>query len=90
MQIDIKVLGGLPVTIEYDWCDYDNSDIGQGGPGVDDWKIVAINGRYVKNAAWLEKRIMADEAELDRVLDACIADYRAWKNDSYKERDYYE
>lgn len=65
---DTTVLGGLPVTIEYD-VQGAEPDVGIMSSYVDDWWIVAINGRAVKKCDWLYRRIDATKGESDRIRD---------------------
>lgn len=69
-MIELTILNGLPVTIDYDWNGYDNRDCGAGYGVVDDWYITHIAGRPVKKCDWLYKRIR-DAKEEDRIIDAC-------------------
>ena len=69
MQIDIKVLGGLPVTVEFDAIGAD-PECGYMSDYVEDWSIVAINSRTVKKCDWLYKRIEAAKEE-EKILLAC-------------------
>jgi len=66
---DMTVLGGLPVTIEYD-INSAEPDVGIFSAWVDDWSIVAINGRPVKKCDWLYRRIDATPGESDRIVEA--------------------
>ena len=65
---ETTVLGGLPVTIEYD-VQGAEPDVGIMSSYVDDWWIVAINGRAVKKCDWLYRRIDATKGESDRIGD---------------------
>lgn len=57
-EIELKVLGGLPVTIAYR-RNY-----------REDWEVVAINGRYVKNPQWLYRRLDASDGANERIREA--------------------
>ena len=77
LEADITVLGGLPVTIEYTIAPAE-PDVGIMSSYVDDWYIVAINGRSVKKCDWLDRRIAATKGEIDRIreeLDEYAQDY---------------
>lgn len=65
---DMTVLGGLPVTIEFTVSGAE-PDVGIMSSGVDDWWIVAINGRAVKKCDWLYRRIDATKGESDRIVE---------------------
>lgn len=65
---ETTVLGGLPVTIEYD-VQGAEPDVGIMSWYVYDWWIVAINGRAVKKCDWLYRRIDATKGESDRIRD---------------------
>ena len=70
-EFDTTILGGLPVTIAFDTTGYDNRDVGLGVDDVDNWSIVAVNGKTVRRCDWLYKRIHATKGEEDRILEAC-------------------
>jgi len=55
---ETTVLGGLPVTVEFDIESADPS-VGIMSEGVGDWWISEIGGRPVKNADWVIKRMGA-------------------------------
>lgn len=65
---DTTVLGGLPVTIEYT-IQGAEPDVGIMSSYVDEWYIVAINGRPVKKCDWLDRRIAATKGEADRIVE---------------------
>ncbi|QJD54547.1 hypothetical protein [Sphingomonas phage Kharn] len=67
-ETDITVLGGLPVTVEYETYAAE-PDVGIMSGGVDDWWIVAINGRPVKKCDWLYRRIEATKGERERIRE---------------------
>lgn len=67
-ETDIRILGGLPVTIEYT-VQGAEPDVGIMSGYVDDWYIVAINGRAVKKCDWLERRIDATKGERERIVE---------------------
>lgn len=68
-EIDIRILGGLPVTIEYS-VQPAEPDVGIMSGYVDEWYVTAINGRPVKSCAWLDRRIDATKGERDRIVEA--------------------
>ena len=68
--IDMKVLGGLPITVGFTTTGYDNRDVGLGVNDIDEWWIEAINGKKAKKCDWLYKRIReADEESL--IIEKC-------------------
>lgn len=69
MQIDTTVLGGLPVTVEFETTGWDNRDVGLGVNDIDDWYIIAVGGRPCKKEpTWLYNRIKA-AGETDRLIE---------------------
>lgn len=69
-ETELRILGGLPVTIEFT-VNAAEPDVGYWG-GVDDWYVVAVNGKYGKNAKsfdWVHKRIDATKGEADRIVE---------------------
>lgn len=73
---DVVVLGGLPVTVEY-VVDQPQPDVGFINTYIDDWKIIAINGRVIKpseSVEWLYRRIR-DAGEVLRVEELCLENY---------------
>lgn len=66
MQTDITVLGGLPVTVDFE-VEGADPDVGLEA-GVGEWWITHINGRKVNNPQWLYKRIEGKQGEEDRIL----------------------
>lgn len=72
-ETEIRILGGLPVTVEYS-VQGAEPDVGIMSPYVDDWYIVAVNGRAPKKVKstsfdWVYRRIKATEGEERRILD---------------------
>lgn len=65
-EADIRILGGLPVTVAYS-VQSAEPDVGIMSDYVDDWYIVAVNGRVPKTKkgkafAWIYSRLTkADE-----------------------------
>lgn len=85
MQIDTFVLGGLPVTVEFNVCGPDR-DVGIFSSWVDEWYFVAVNGRAVKGAAWIERRMT--KADLDK-LNEELCEAANEPDDDYDDyRDY--
>ena len=65
--VDIRILGGLPVTVEYE-VNKNNR--------VSSWQIDAVCGRVVKSVPhWLHKRINESQSETE-ILDACEKHWR--------------
>lgn len=72
MQIDIRVLGGLEITVEFSIGRAEH-DVGIMSDYVDEWYIVAIAGRTLRKGEkcdWLYKRIEAAKEE-DKIVEAC-------------------
>ena len=66
---DIKILGGLPVTVEFEYYSYDNET---GSGGTEDWWITHINSKKCKKPPqWLYNRIDKTEGEEDRIIEKC-------------------
>lgn len=62
-SVDIKILGGLPVTVNME-TDYDEN-----GEYVDCWKITHIVGKICKKPPkWLYNAI-AKKCEVDSIID---------------------
>lgn len=71
MKLDIRILGGLLVTIEFDVCAADES-VGIMSPGAENWHVVAINDRICKtHPEWLYACIEKRKGEADRIQEAC-------------------
>lgn len=73
MQTTVTVLGGLEITVEFKPCRAE-PDVGLMSDYVEEWEIVEIAGRALRNkesAAWLYNRIDAKKGEEDRILQAC-------------------
>lgn len=71
-ETDLRILGGLPVTIGYT-VQPAEPDVGISDAYVDDWYIVAVNNRPYKGE-WLYNRIGAKKGERDRILEALNED----------------
>ena len=73
-SVNVSVLGGLPVTVEYS-IEAADPGVGIWGGGVEEWHIVAVAGRRRKVCPeWLQKRLDNDPKTVDRIMDA-IADH---------------
>ena len=73
-EVDVTVLGGLVVTVEFTLCGPE-PDVGIFGNYVDEWYITAIAGRPLRKnekADWLYNRI-AKAGEEDAITEACEA-----------------
>ncbi len=63
IEFDTTVLGGLPVTVEATFAGAD-PDVGIFSAYVDEWEIVAVNGRYCKKSPeWIYKRLTDKDEE---------------------------
>lgn len=81
MEIDIKVLGGLPVTVSYtiDGPDY---DVGYMSAGLGEWEITHINGKRCKKPPqWLYNRLDAKGVDIVGLIDNA---------GGFDERNYYD
>lgn len=72
-ETDIVILGGLPVTVEYS-VQGAEPDVGIFSAYVDDWAIVAVNGRSASKGAknpfgWVHARIEKTAGEEARILE---------------------
>lgn len=72
-EADIRILGGLPVTVEYN-VQGAEPDVGIMSAYVDEWWIVAVNGRAPKKVKptsfdWVYARINAKEGEDKRIIE---------------------
>lgn len=71
MEIDIKVLGGLPVTVDF-VVEPAEPDVGIMQRYATDWHITAVNGRFPTGGVeWLYRRIDAMPGENDRIQALC-------------------
>lgn len=81
MQVNTTVLGGLPITIEFEIFD----------DSIEDWCIIEIAGKYKKNLNWLYKRIAEKEGEEERIIEACFEECYKSQEDftisSYEENE---
>ena len=68
-EAQITVLGGLPVTVEYNIQEAEPS-VGIMSSYVSEWEITYINGRRCKKSPlWLYKRIKARKGEETRLIE---------------------
>lgn len=76
-EFDTTVLGGLPVTIEFDTTGYDNRDCGGGVDDVDDWSIVAVGGKMCKKPPyWITNKLTGDDES--RIIEECYEHKGGW------------
>lgn len=71
-SIEVTVLGGLNIEVEYTMGGADRS-VGIMSDYVEEWYITAIAGRSLRKgekADWLYKRIEAAKEE-DKIVEAC-------------------
>lgn len=70
MKFDTTILGGFPVTIQF-------NVLGKGftvddSPVLDSWDIIAINGKPCKTSPkWLYERIEKTKGEQNRIDEDC-------------------
>ena len=71
MQTDARILGGLPVTIEFTMQGAE-PDVGIMSDYVEEWFVSHINGKACKKSPdWLYNRIQSRKGEEGRILEAC-------------------
>lgn len=75
-EVQVAVLGGLYVDVQYTTTGYDNRDCGGGVNDVDTWEIVGINGKRKKNTDWILNRL--SRADEEAITEACYNDARGW------------
>ena len=63
MEACVKVLGGLPITVEFEVYEAE-PDVGLMFDYHDDWHISEVAGRRVKKAEWVYKRLSAEDEDL--------------------------
>lgn len=85
MQAEVKVLGGLSITVEFTACAAE-PDVGLMSDYFEDWSIVEIAGRTLRkkeSAEWLYKRMTKkDEAAIETAIYQAMDDAR---NDYYED-----
>ena len=74
-QVELKVLGGLPVTIDFYVRPADPST-GNYSRSIEDWEIIEIARRPVKykDTKWLLRRLEI-AGECDIIADHCLESY---------------
>ena len=81
-SIDVRVLGGLEITVEFS-IGRSEPDVGIMGDYVDEWYITHISGRALRKnekCQWLYDRIEKAKEE-DTIIEKCL---------EYSADDYYE
>lgn len=67
---DIKILGGLPVTVKFEHFT---------DTGVGEWWIIYINDKKCKKSPqWLYNRIDNTKGEEERIIDKCNDSVTYW------------
>jgi hypothetical protein len=85
MQTDVRILGGLPVTIEFTMQGAE-PDVGIMSDYVEEWFVSHINGKVCKKSPdWLYNRIQARKGEEDLILNACYEAAKGWQDDYYED-----
>lgn len=84
-QLETRVLGGLPITVEFSMANAD-PDVGIMSEYVDEWYIIEVNGKKLKNTQWVEDRIHAKKGEEDRLVE----EMTAHANDRWSAADEYD
>lgn len=72
-SVDITVLGGMEITVEFT-TGYEDGECGYPGHYVDEWYITHIAGRPLRKnekCQWLYDRI-AKAGEEDRIVEKCL------------------
>lgn len=85
MQAEVKVLGGLSITVEFTACRAE-PDVGLMSDYFEDWSIVEIAGRPLRkkeSADWLYKRLTKRDEEA--INDACSDAMEDARNDYYED-----
>lgn len=89
MQTTVKVISGLPVTIEFTACRA-KPDVWLMSDYFEDWSIVEIAGRPLRkkeSADWIYKRLSKrDNEAIESAIYAAMDDAR---NDYFEEPDFY-
>ena len=91
MQTNVKVLGGLEITVEFTACSAE-PDVGIMSDYFEDWSIVEIAGRPLRkkeSADWIYKRLSKrDSSRIEEAICAAMDDatgkvrtnlYRSWR-----------
>jgi len=88
MEAQVKVLGGLPVTVAFTIAPAD-PDVGYFQDGVEDWEIIEIAGRPLRkkeSANWIYNRLTANDEQ--RIIEACSKAIDDFEPD-FDEPDFY-
>ena len=85
MQTNVKVLGGLEITVEFTACSAE-PDVGIMSDYFEDWSICEIAGRPLRkkeSAEWIYKRLSKrDETAIEEAICAAMDDA---KNDYFDD-----
>lgn len=85
MQTDVRILGGLPVTIEFTMQGAE-PDVGIMSDYVEEWFVSHINSKTCKKSPdWLYNRIQSRKGEEERILEACYEAAKGWQDDYYED-----
>ena len=79
MEAKVKILGGLEVTVDFEFNDMDSDGI--------DFKVTAVEGRMIgktENTYWIERRMT--EQDYNKIEAACIT---AWKQQVEHDKEDY-
>lgn len=76
VDVDITVLGGLPVTVRA-YIEPADREVGIFRPYIGDVEITHIAGKE-KNTDWLLKRIIAVKGEFSRMLESVQTEADMW------------
>lgn len=85
MQAEVKVLGGLSITVEFTACRAE-PDVGLMSDYFENWHISEIAGRPLRkkeSADWLYKRLAKRDEEA--INEACCKAMEDAKYDCYKD-----
>lgn len=81
-DIDLRVLGGLPITVAY-VIGRAEPDVGIMSDGVDDWWITHVGGRPVKKKPlWLTRRLDAAKVDIGLLISESVdlSDVGVWED----------
>lgn len=84
-SIDITVLGGLEISVEFT-TGYEDGECGHPGHYIEEWYITHISGRALKKgekADWLYRRIETAKEE-EKIVEKCL-EHAADDYDDYYE-----
>lgn len=88
MQTEIRVLGGLLITVEFSMGNAE-PDVGIMSDYIDEWYITEIAGRPLRKGEkcdWLYKRIEARKGEEDRITEACFEAAEGYRDQAEIDR----